>query len=248
MDLVSVIIPYFKKKLYIQECVNSVLNQTYINFEIIIIYDDNNFNDLSYIKKITSLDQRITVIVNPSNLGAGLSRNVGIKQAKGKYIAFLDADDIWKKDKIKNQISFMKNNNLQVSHTSYEIIDSNYRIISNRIARNFSGLNSLLKSCDIGLSTVLLNKEIIMEDIKFPHMNTKEDFVFWLSLLEKNIIIAGLDENLTSWRKLDNSLSSSIWQRLIDGYSVYHKHMRFNFFKSIYYLLCLCINYLLKKK
>tara|TARA_B110000196_G_C21118276_1_gene651749 strand:- start:1436 stop:1858 length:423 start_codon:yes stop_codon:yes gene_type:complete len=140
----------------------------------------------------------------------------------------------------------MKNNNLLASHTSYEIIDYKNKIIGKRIARNFYNLNDLLKSCDIGLSTVLLNRSIFIDKFKFPDLRTKEDFVFWLNLLRKNIIIMGLDEKLTLWRKLNNSLSSSVLQKLMDGYKVYHKYMKFNFFKSIYYLFCLSFNYLRK--
>ena len=247
MELVSVIIPYFRKKLYIEESIVSILKQTHKSLEIIIIYDDNNHDDLDLIKQIKSLDQRISLIINPKNIGAGLSRNVGINVAKGDYLAFLDADDVWKKNKLENQINFMKSNSLQASHTSYEIIDNNNQIISSRIARNFYNLSDLLKSCDIGLSTVLLEKNVFLKDLKFSNLKTKEDFVLWLNLLDKKITIGGLDKKLTQWRKLDHSLSSSLWQKLIDGYNVYYKYMKFNFVKSIYYLLCLSINYFLKK-
>ncbi len=246
MNLVSVIIPYYKKKFFIKETISSVLNQTYKNLEIIIIYDDINFDDLSFIKQIVKSDCRISLIINPKNIGAGLSRNLGIEAAKGAYIAFIDSDDIWKKNKIQNQINFMKNNNLKASHTSYEIIDSENKIISERVARNFNEFKDLLKSCDIGLSTVLIDREIITNQSLFPNLKTKEDFVMWLNLLKRKIVIGGLNEKLTQWRKLENSLSSSIIQKLTDGFLVYHKHMKFNFFQSLYYLLCLSINFLKK--
>tara|TARA_B100000795_G_scaffold269583_1_gene259445 strand:+ start:4103 stop:4843 length:741 start_codon:yes stop_codon:yes gene_type:complete len=246
MDLVSVIIPFYKKKIFIKETIFSVLKQTYKNLEIIIIYDDESHNDLNFIKEISALDSRISIIINLKNLGAGKSRNIGIELSNGSYIAFIDSDDIWKKDKIMKQISFMKKNTLLASHTSYEIIDHKKKIIGKRTARNFYNLNDLLKSCDIGLSTVLLNRKIFKDELKFPDLKTKEDFVFWLNLLQKNINIIGLDEKLTLWRKLNNSLSSSVLQKLIDGYKVYRNYMKFNFFKSVYYLFCLSINYLKK--
>ena len=123
MDLVSVIIPFYKKKIFIKETIFSVLKQTYKNLEIIIIYDDESHNDLNFIKEISALDSRISIIINLKNLGAGKSRNIGIELSNGSYIAFIDSDDIWKKDKIMKQISFMKKNTLLASHTSYEIID-----------------------------------------------------------------------------------------------------------------------------
>ena len=105
MDLVSVIIPFYKKKLFISDSVNSVLNQTYQNFEIIIIYDDTETIDLEYILKIQSLDKRIKIVKNLKNMGAGLSRNIGISNSNGNYIAFLDADDIWFKNKLETQLN-----------------------------------------------------------------------------------------------------------------------------------------------
>ncbi len=245
-DLVTIIIPYYKKINYINECVESVLNQTYQNFEIILIYDDNEFDDLEYIKNIASKDNRIRLLINKSKLGPGLSRNIGIEFGKGSLIAFIDADDMWKKNKLDMQIKFMKENKLYFSHTSYEIVDKDGIYIKTRKARDFSNVNDLLKSCDIGLSTVLFHKKILEHNIKFPNLKTKEDFVLWLKLLENKIYIGSLDIVLTSWRKLGNSLSSSTMQKLIDAYKVYNHHMNFNFLKSCYYVLCLSLNFLKK--
>ena len=247
MDLVSVITPYYKKKKFIKESILSVLNQTYQNLEIFIIYDDESLDDLSYIKEIKSLDKRINLIINSKKLGVGLSRNLAIQSTNGTFIAFLDSDDIWKKNKIEKQLHFMKEKNFKISHTSYEIIDHKNNVIGNRVARSFKNIEDLLKSCDIGLSTVLLEKKILFEECLFPNLKTKEDFVLWLKILNKNIMIAAIEENLTSWRKLDNSLSSSTLQKIFDGFSVYHKYMKFGFTKSVYYLFCLGINYLKKK-
>ena len=247
MDLVSVIIPYYKKKNYIINSVKSVLNQTYENLEIIIIYDDENQNDLDFIQKIKKKDKRILIIQNTHTMGAGESRNIGINISKGKYIAFLDADDTWEKEKLNKQINFMKSNNYEITHTSYSIVDENRNTIGKRIARNFCRLNELLKSCDIGTSTVIIKKNLIYGDVKFATLKTKEDYVLWLKLLEKKNKIYGLDEILTFWTKSGSSLSSSTFQKLIDGFRVYYKYMNFNYFKSIYYLICLSINFLLKK-
>ena len=123
MDLVSVIIPYYKKRNFIKETIISVIKQSYDHLEIIIIYDDTNLNDLEFLREISKLDNRIKIINNNKRLGAGPSRNKGIEQSNGKYIAFIDADDTWLSDKLKDQIAFMKKNNYQISHTSYYIID-----------------------------------------------------------------------------------------------------------------------------
>ena len=137
MSLVSVIIPYYRKKQYISRALKSVTNQTYKKLEIIIIYDDSNKSDLKFIKYISSKDKRIKIYVNKKNLGAGLSRNVGIKKSKGKYIAFLDADDLWYKNKIDHQIKYMIKKGISFSHTSYSIINKQNIIISKRYAKRF---------------------------------------------------------------------------------------------------------------
>ena len=245
-NLVSIIIPYYKKKESILKTINSVLNQSYSQFEIIIIYDDENLSDLNYLDKLFKSEKKIKIIKNSRNIGAGFSRNKGIENAKGDFIAFIDADDIWKKNKLENQINFMIKEKLEFSHTSYEIIDKNDKVLGKRISRNFIKVDDLIKSCDIGLSTVIFRKKIIDDQTKFPNLKTKEDFVLWIKILQKNIFITSLNETLTSWRKIDNSLSSSTIQKLSDAFKVYNYYMKFNFFKSCYYVICLSINFLRK--
>ena len=248
MDLVSVIIPYYKKRNFVKETIVSVINQSYDYLEILIIYDDTNQNDLEFLQDISKLDNRIKIINNIKRLGAGPSRNKGIDQSNGKYIAFIDADDTWTQDKIKEQISFMKKNNYQISHTSYFIIDEKKKIVGQRKARDLLSINEILKSCDIGLSTVIIEKKVIVDTkTKFPQLVTKEDFVFWLKLLKKNHKFYAFDNNLTNWTNSKNSLSSSTIQKLFDGFKVYNYYMNFNIIKSIYYLICLSLNYLKKR-
>ena len=246
MDLISVIIPYYKKKEYIISSINSVLNQTYKNLEIIIIYDDLNKEDLNLLKKIKKKDKRIKIYINKKNLGSGRSRNKGIQLSKGIFVAFLDSDDLWKKNKLKKQIFFMKKNGINASHTSYTIINSNNKIIGSRNAKDMS-YKLLLKSCDIGLSTVVLKKEIITSKIKFANIKTKEDYVLWLKITFNNNKIFALNDNLTKWRKLEDSLSSSRLQKIYDGYLVYRKYMNFNLLKSFGFLMLLSFNYFLKE-
>ena len=109
MSLVSVIIPYYRKKQYISRALKSVTDQSYKKLEIIIVYDDSSRDDLKFIRHISSKDKRIKIFINKKNLGAGLSRNLGIKKSKGEYVAFIDADDLWYKSKINHQVKFMKN-------------------------------------------------------------------------------------------------------------------------------------------
>ena len=167
--------------------------------------------------------------------------------AKGKFIAFLDADDLWKKNKVELQLEYMIKNNFEISHTNYEILKINKKDKKVMRARMIENYKNLLFSCDIGLSTVMLKKKLISKNCLFPNLKTKEDFVLWLMILKKNIKIGGLDRNLTTWRKLNDSLSASIFQKLKDGFTVYNKFMKFNIFKSLFYLFILSINSIKKK-
>jgi teichuronic acid biosynthesis glycosyltransferase TuaG len=246
MELISVIIPYYKKKEYIATSINSVLKQSYKNFELIIIYDDSNHEDLVILNNLKKKDKRIKIFINKKNIGAGLSRNKGIKLSKGKLIAFLDSDDLWLRNKLKKQIFFMKQKKIKISHTSYYIINYNNKIIGQRKAKDLSH-KQLLKSCDIGLSTIILDKKLFKNNTKFASIKTKEDYVLWLQITQNEKKIYALSDNLTKWRKLDNSLSSSKFQKIKDGYLVYRKYMKFNQVKSIFYLGLLSVNFLLKQ-
>ncbi len=243
----SVVIPYYKKKLFIKKTILSILKQTFKKFEIIIVYDDENKEELKYLNKIKALDKRIKLYINNKNLGAGFSRNLGISKSTGNYICFIDADDIWHRNKLKHQIEFMKKNNYLVTHTSYKIKNINNKITGYRKARTVNNFEKLLRSCDIGLSTVILSKSLILKKkLKFPNLKTKEDYVLWLYLLKKGIKIHSLNENLTTWTKIPGSLSSSSLQKLKDGFFVYFRYMKFNIFKSIYFTFILSINFLIK--
>jgi len=246
MDLVSVIMPYYKKKKYIELAVNSVIQQTYKNFELIIVHDDENKEDLNFLKNLIKKDKRIKLYINKKNLGAGKSRNKGIKLSQGSLIAFLDADDLWTRNKLKKQIFFMKKNLVDISHTSYHIINSDNKIIGSRRAKDMNH-KLLLSSCDIGLSTVIMKKKLITNKIKFANINTKEDYVLWLKITLNNKKIFALKNNLTKWRKLNDSLSASKIQKLYDGYLVYRKYMNFSLAKSFIRLLLLSFNYGLKE-
>lgn len=249
MTTVSVIMPYFKKKFFLKQSIKSVLKQTYKNFEIIIIYDDENNSEFRFVQSLKKLDKRIRVLKNKKNIGAGESRNIGIKNAKGKFIAFLDCDDLWNKNKLKYQLSFMNKKKIDFSHTSYDIITSRGVKISSRIAPQVIDYKSLLRSCDIGLSTVVMKKKLFGKNIKFANTKTKEDFALWLNLTKqkKVKVIEGIDKSLTKWRKLKNSLSSNLFQKILDGYRIYNEYMKFNPIKSVFYLGILSINYLYKK-
>ena len=244
-NLVSIVMPFYKKKIFFEESFLSAINQSYKKIEIIIVFDDNDKKDLYYIKKIIAKYKiKVKLVINKKNKGVAYSRNQGIKFSRGEYLAFLDCDDYWNKNKLKKQISFMQKNRLNFSHTSYYIVDSYKNIIGKRLAKKYISRKSLLRSCDIGLSTVILKRKLLTK-IKFPNLKTKEDYVLWLKISKKEKII-GLNKILTSWRKTNDSLSNSIFQKIIDGYRVYLNYEKFTIIQSIFMVCRLSFFYLIK--
>ena len=245
MSLVSVIIPYFKKREFISRCINSVLKQTYKNFEIIIINDECSNDSKLILKEVANRDSRIRVVNNVFNLGPGLSRNIGIKKSKGQFLAFIDSDDEWDNNKLKSQLYFMKKKGILFSHTSYSIINNQDKLIGKFCVKNIIKYENLIDSCDIGLSTVMVSSKI-KKDMNFCNLKTKEDYVLWLRL-SKKYTIYGINKFYTKWRNLDCSDSSSIYRRFVDAFRVYYFFEKFSFIKSIFLVLNLSL-FSIKKK
>ena len=246
MALVSVIIPYYKKINQINETLSSVLAQSFQDLEVILVYDDTEIRDLNIIKDKFKNNTKIKIIRNPKNLGAGISRNIGIKNSNAEYIAFLDSDDLWHHKKLEKQITFMKENNYDFTYCNYVKKkfggkDINVDSIKKRIT-----YEDLLSDCTIGLSTVIIKKRIIKEEL-FPPLKTKEDYTAWLKLTKNNFYAYNLPYSLVTWNYSKDSLSSSLIQKLKDGFIVYYKYEKFSFLKSIFYLLKLSINSLKRK-
>ena len=244
MPLVSVIIPYFKKKEYIEKTLESILNQTFKDFELIIIYDDDDLQEYNFLVNISNGIEKIKIIKNSKNLGAGVSRNIGIKNSSGKFFAFIDADDLWLPKKLDKQISFMTKNNIEFCFCGYQkkLLNKNIEVKTDKNELNY---NDLINSNVIGLSTVVLKKNIIEENL-FPKLKTQEDYAAWLKLIKKNKAY-NLQETLVIWNKSSNSLSSNFFQKISDAFKVYYFYENFNIIKSIYCLIKLSLNSLRRK-
>lgn len=242
---VSVIITYYKKKAYILKTINSILNQTYKNFEIVFVYDDNDQKDLKYIQTLLKKFTKKKLIINKKNLGVAKSRNKALKVSKGLFIAFIDADDIWKKNKLEFQINYMLNKNLDFSCTSYDVINDKSKVLRSRIVPRHVKYDKLIKSNFIGLSTVIFRKNIHSK-MKFPNLNTQEDFALWLSLLREGIKLNTIQKNLSCWRKTQNSLSSNIFQKLKDAFKLFYCYENKNFILSIFSVMIISYNKILK--
>ena len=141
----------------------------------------------------------------------------------------------------------MEKNNILFSHTSYDIINANNKIISSRFAKRKTEFKDLVLSCDIGLSTVVLKSSLLKKNkLFFPRIKTKEDYILWLKIVKKIKIIRGIDIKLTYYRKTKGSLSSNKLLGLINGYKVYKDYMNYGVIKSLFYLFILSTNYLKK--
>ena len=240
--------PYYKKDFFIDKTIESILNQSYQNIEILIIDDELNDQSSKVLKNLSNRDKRIKILFNQKNLGAGLSRNKGIDMASGEYIAFCDCDDLWSEFKLEDQLNFMKKFDIDFSFTAYQIIDKEGKIIGSRSAKDNISFDELILSCDIGLSTVMLKKKIFdNKNFYFPNIKTKEDYVVWLKLSQNGVKMKGIKKNYSYWRKLGNSLSSSTIQKIFDGYKVYDFYLNYSVIKSIIRLIILSLNSILKK-
>ncbi len=243
--LVSIVITYFNKKEHINKTLNSIFSQSYKNFEIILVYDDGNLHDLKLVNFLMIKFKKKKIIVNKKNIGVSKSRNKALKYCKGKYIAFIDADDLWKKNKLYEQTQFMEKNLASFSFTSYDVVNIKGKLIKKRHVFYDPSYDQLSKKNIIGLSTVMINKKIL-NHIKFPDLKTQEDFALWLNLLKKGIKLSHIPTALSSWRLTKNSLSSNNLQKILDAFKLYYFYQKKNLTLSVYSVLVLGYNKIFK--
>lgn len=220
--LVSVIMPCYNDEKFIRESISSVLSQTHSNLELLIVDDCSIDQSLKIINEYRKRDKRIRVFCNDLNRGAAFSRNLALRESKGEYIAFLDADDLWEKNKIELQLKFMTDNNYSFSYTNYSVIDEN----GNRTSIYFTGPkiithSKFMKMSYVGCLTVMYKKDIY-PDLQIPNdIYKRNDYALWLKLSEKTHCY--LFNKITAlYRKRSaNSISSSKKTTLVK----YHKDL-----------------------
>lgn len=203
-ELISIVMPSYNTGKFIVETIESVLNQTYNNWELIIIDDCSNDNTNVILKEYK--DSRIKVYKNTENSGAAFSRNKGIMLAKGEWIAFLDSDDLWAKTKLEKQLNYMKKNDYYMTYTNYEMIDE----MSDRKFIYVTGPKYINKIkmyayCWPGCLTVMFNVKKVGK-IKINNLKKHNDYAMWLKIIEKTDCFL-LDENLAKYRVRKNSIS-----------------------------------------
>lgn len=201
--LVSIITPVYNSEKYIGDTIRSVLSQTHENWEMLIADDCSKDTTAEVIKRFD--DPRIKYFKLDKNSGAAIARNEALERAKGDFIAFLDADDMWKPEKLSKQLDFMIENSIGFSYTSYEIL----RNVGNKIIKVPLKLNysQYMKNTIIGTLTVMINKNII-GDIKLVNVKKDHDSMTWAKLLREGKIAYGLNDSLAYYRKVEGSISN----------------------------------------
>lgn len=218
MPKISIIMPVFNAKKYIDSSILSVLSQTYNDWELIVIDDCSTDGTYDYLLKKYSSHSKVKLLKNVTNSGAGKSRNLGLRNASGKLIAFIDADDVWLPYKLEKQLVFMLENKSAIVHASYSFINEAGAPIPGRVnVSQHVDLNSYMRNTEIGMSTVLINREIIGR-FEFPPIRIHEDASLWLDILGRGFIANGINEVLVNYRVRKGQLSgnkvSAAWSTL----------------------------------
>lgn len=235
--LVSIITPSFNSSALIEETINSVLSQSFQNWEMIIIDDSSTDNTNEIIEKFVKRDKRIIHLSTTYPSGSpSLPRNLGIEKARGKYIAFLDADDIWLPEKLKVQIDYMEKNHINFTYTDYEKINfDGYR--NNRVIKmpKCSSFWDVIETCTIPCLTVVLTKEII-GTTRFKNI-AKEDFAFWLDILKKDVKAYNFGGVLALYREQRKSRSSNKWNMIKSQWNLLRQVEGVKPFVASYFML-----------
>ncbi len=207
-EKVSVIVPNYNCEKFIEETVNSVINQTYKNWELLIVDDCSTDGSVEVIKKLQAADGRIKLFINEKNSGAAASRNKALKEASGKWIAFLDSDDLWLPDKLEKQIAFMEENGYKFSYTAYEHIDENSNSLNVRVTGpKVLSKRKMFRYCYPGCLTVMYDSsDVGAVQIPDEIANGENDYAIWLKVC-KAYKCYYLNEILSLYRVRNSSLS-----------------------------------------
>jgi teichuronic acid biosynthesis glycosyltransferase TuaG len=236
-DLVSIIVPVYNAERFIKETIQTVLNQTYENWELLLVNDRSTDGSAKLINSCIAKDKRIKLLENKVNTGTAITRNKGIGAAKGRYIAFLDADDQWLSTKLEKQVSFMHKMDCEFSFTSYEYADENCAP-NGRIAKVPTSIThkQAMKNTTIFTSTVMFDmNKLSKDDIHMPNVKY-EDSACWWKVLKKIGIAYGIQEVLTYYRRTSGTYSANKFKAVGMTWNLYRNVEKLDFFRSAYYL------------
>ena len=245
-EIVSVIIPIYNSEKYISKTLDSVLNQTYKAIEIVLVDDCSIDNSKQIINEYLKKHECIAYYRLEKNFGAAVARNKALELAKGRYIAFLDSDDLWYPQKIEKQIALMKQNNISICYTAIEMIDENDKLIKGK--RNVLekvDYKFLLKNTMLATSTIVIDRKLI-GNFKMPLIKSGQDYATWLLLMRNGTNAHGINEVLVMYRKGRNSLSSNKMKNINQVWNIQTKNEKINPLSATYNSICYAFNALKK--
>ena len=244
--LISIITPAYNAAEYISDTIESVQKQSYINWEMIIVDDCSQDDTVKIVEEYSRNDNRIVLLKNSTNCGVSATRNNALKIAKGEYVAFLDSDDLWKKDKLDKQLEFMEKNGYVLTYTAYQKVNTVTgelgRVI--KVPRKMT-YRSIFYNTAIACLTVMVNKEMV-GDFEMPMIGHTEDQCTWQMILQKGYNAYGLNENLATYRVGTKSLTANKKNAIVGQWSTYRDYYKFNILKSAFYFLLYAINAVIK--
>ena len=237
---VSIIVPVYNAGKFIEETMESVRKQTYADWELLLILDGCSDNSEQVIRQYCekTKDARIRMLCQPENMGAAEARNRGVREASGRYIAYIDADDLWREDKLQKQILFMEERQAAFSFTGYEFADENGKGLG-KIVRVPAVMEyeDALKNTTIFTTTVIFDtKRIHKETLKMPKIKS-EDTALWWKVLREGYKAYGLDENLALYRRAGRTLSSNKLEAIRRIWNLYRRAEGLSVPISMYYFV-----------
>lgn len=234
-EKVSVIIPVYNAERFIEDTINSVKEQTYSNWELLLVDDCSKDNSEKIIQSYVEKDDRVKYIKLEKNSGAAVARNKGVEIASGRYICYLDADDKWEKDKLRKQIAFIQSKNCAFSYTSYQFADENCNPTGAKVIVPESlNYKQALKNTTIWTSTVMFDMtKLTKEQIYMPVVKS-EDTACWWKILKTGINAYGIKDVMAYYRRTEGTLSSNKFEAIKRIWNLYRNVEHLNIFASAY--------------
>ena len=246
-ELVSIITPVFNSEVFLHLAIESIQCQTYKNWELILIDDSSTDSSISIIQKYAENDSRIRYFINETNSGAAISRNIGLNKSIGRFIAFIDSDDIWACEKLEMQVNFMITHNYAISFTSYDLMDCN-GLPLNKTINSVKEIDykGYLKNTIIGMSTSMIDRSRL-ELFEFVNIRTRQDTYLWITLLKRGLIAYGINSVLVSYRVRNDSISSNKLKAAKQVWFLYYHLEKLGLLRSVVYFIFYVYNALKKR-
>lgn len=237
-ELVSIIIPAYNVEKYIVETMESVRLQTYPHWELLVVEDGSSDNTAAVIEEYIrdKEEERIRLIRQPANMGAAKARNRGVQEALGRYIAYLDGDDLWRPNKLERELAFMQEKDAAFAFTGYEFADENAKGLGKvvRVPRTLT-YKEALKNTTIFTTTVMFDTKKIPKDMLEMPVIKSEDTALWWKVLRNGYVAHGLDENLVLYRRAGKTLSSNKIEAIRRIWNLYRKAEGMSVVNSAYH-------------